>query len=284
MKQSKVTGIIGTIVFHVLLLLLLFVFKLAVPEKEEEGGVPVMLGNTELAKGDANPYTMTEVDVIPQTESVVPEVVDNEPVAEQPVITQNDEPSIQVKEEKKVEKKKPKKEKPEKKVEKKKPVEQKVEKPKEKTEAEKRAEAEKAAAAAAASKISGAFGKGSAMGNKGNAASGSGIQGNDKGNSPNGNLTGAGGYGTFDLNGRSLGSGGLPIPVYNVQDEGRVVVTIVVNPAGEVISTSINKRTNTVNPTFRKAAEEAARKARFNAVDGLDNQIGTITYYFILKK
>ncbi len=282
MKQSKVTGIIGTIAFHVLLLLLLFVFKLVVPEKEAEGGVPVMLGNTELAKGEANPYTMTEVDVIPQTESVVPEVVDNEPVAEQPVITQNDEPSIQVKEEKKVEKKKPKKEKPEKKVEKKKTVEQKVEKPKEKTEAEKRAEAEKAAAAAAASKISGAFGKGSAMENKGNAA-GSGIQGNDKGNNPNGNLTGAGGYGTFDLNGRSLGSGGLPIPVYNVQDEGRVVVTIVVNPAGRVISTSINKRTNTVNPTLRKAAEEAARKARFNAVDGVDNQSGTITYYFRLK-
>ena len=103
------------------------------------------------------------------------------------------------------------------------------------------------------------------------------------GNSSTGGTTGAGGYGTFDLNGRSLGEGGLPKPVYNVQDEGRVVVTIVVNPAGQVISTSINKRTNTVNPALRKAAEEAARKARFNAVDGVDNQSGTITYYFRLK-
>ena len=92
-----------------------------------------------------------------------------------------------------------------------------------------------------------------------------------------------GGYGTFDLNGRSLGSGGLPMPVYNVQDEGRVVVTITVNPAGQVISTSINKRTNTVNASLRKAAEEAARKARFNQVDGVNNQTGTITYYFKLK-
>ena len=74
-----------------------------------------------------------------------------------------------------------------------------------------------------------------------------------------------------------------PRPVYNVQDEGRVVVTITVNPAGHVIATSINRQTNTVNPALRKAAEDAAKKARFNAVSGLNNQTGTITYYFNLK-
>ena len=86
-----------------------------------------------------------------------------------------------------------------------------------------------------------------------------------------------------NLGGRSLGEGGLPRPVYNVQDEGRVVVTITVNPAGHVIATSINRQTNTVNPALRKAAEDAAKKARFNAVSGLNNQTGTITYYFNLK-
>ena len=164
-------------------------------------------------------------------------------------------------------------------------------KPKEKTEAEKRAEAEKAAAEkkaaaeraaaeAAAKKIAGAFGKGTQMGNKGTGTTGSGLEGSPTGNSSEGKSGGVGGYGTFDLNGRSLGSGGLPMPVYNVQDEGRVVVTITVNPAGQVISTSINKRTNTVNASLRKAAEEAARKARFNQVDRVNNQTGTITYYF----
>ena len=280
MKQSKVTGIIGTLVFHVLVLLLLFFFKLVVPEQEEEGGVPVMLGNMELAQGSSDPYTMTEVDVIPKQESSAPEIAEPEPEVEQPIITQTDEPSIQIKEEKKEEKKKS--EDKEKKVEEK-PVEPKVEKPKEKTEAEKRAEAEKAAAEAAASKIAGAFGKGSMMGSKGDATSGEGAQGNPQGNSSTGNNTGDGVSRTFDLNGRSLGSGGLPVPVYNVQEEGRVVVTIVVNPAGQVISTSINKRTNTVNPALRKAAEEAARKARFNAVDDVNNQSGTITYDFKLK-
>ena len=121
------------------------------------------------------------------------------------------------------------------------------------------------------------------MGSKGNASSGQGVQGSPQGNASSGATSGAGGYGTFDLNGRSLGRGGLPLPVYNVQEEGRVVVTITVNPAGQVISTSINRRTNTVNPALRRAAEEAARKARFNAVDGVDNQSGTITYYFKLK-
>ena len=302
MKRSKITGIVGTVVLHVFVLVLLFLLKLTLPEKQEEGGVPVMLGNTELAQGEADPYTMTEVDVLPQPETVQPEVVQPEvvepepvPQVEQPMITQKEESSIKVKEEKpkadkpkkdKPKKEKPKKDKPKKEVTPAKKPEQPVvekPKPKEKTEAEKRAEAEKAAAQAAANKIAGAFGKGSHMGSKGNAPKGSGIEGRTDGNSNSGGMHGAGGYGTFDLNGRSLGSGGLPVPVYNVQDEGRVVVTIVVNPAGKVINTSINKRTNTVNPALRKAAEDAARKARFNAVDGVNNQSGTITYYFKLK-
>ena len=140
----------------------------------------------------------------------------------------------------------------------------------------------KAAEEAARKRVAGAFGKGAQMGSKG-ATEGTGVQGSPTGNSSEGKSSGVGGYGTFDLNGRSLGSGGLPMPVYNVQDEGRVVVTITVNPAGQVISTSINKRTNTVNASLRKAAEEAARKARFNQVDGVNNQTGTITYYFKLK-
>ena len=95
--------------------------------------------------------------------------------------------------------------------------------------------------------------------------------------------TGTGGYGTFDLGGRSLGTGSLPKPVYNVQEEGRVVVNITVNPAGQVISTSISPQTNTVNSALRKAAEDAAKKARFNTIDGVNNQTGTITYYFNLR-
>ena len=291
MKKNKVTGLVGTLVLHVVLLILLFLIAISKPESQEEGGVPVMLGNMEMAQGYADPYTLTDVDILdePQlpTEVSAPEPVPTPPV-ESEMITQEDEPTIAVPK-KETPKPAPKKETVKKETPKKEPV-----KPKEKTEAEKRAEAERlaaekkaaeerAAAEAAARRIAGAFGKGTQMGSKGNATSGEGIQGSPTGNAADGQTSGVGGYGTFDLNGRSLGPGGLPRPVYNVQEEGRVVVTITVNPAGQVIHTSINKRTNTANAALRKAAEDAARKARFNAVGGVNNQTGTITYYFKLK-
>ena len=86
--------------------------------------------------------------------------------------------------------------------------------------------------------------------------------------------------GTFDLNGRSITGEGLPRPNITTQAEGRVVVTITVNPEGEVVATSINLRTNTSDPELRKVAEEAAKRARFNKTNGVDNQMGAITYYF----
>ena len=295
MKKNKITGLVGTLVLHAIVLLLLFLVSISKPKAQEEGGVPVMLGNMEMAQGNADPYTLTDVDVLdePQmpAEASVPEPVPETP-SETEMITQEDEPSIAV----------PKKETPKPKtkteiVKAKKEIvkaDKEIAKAKEKSEAEKRAEAERlvaekkaaeerAAAEAAAKRIAGAFGKGTQMGSKGTSNSGQGIQGSPTGNSADGKTSGVGGYGTFDLNGRSLGPGGLPRPVYNVQEEGRVVVTITVNPAGQVIQTSINKRTNTANAALRKAAEDAARKARFNVVDGVNNQTGTITYYFKLK-
>ena len=291
MKKNKVTGWVSTLVLHAVLLLLLWLVAISQPKMQEEGGVPVMLGNMEMAQGDADPYTLTDVDILdePQLPSEVsaPEPVPTPPLKTE-MITQEDEPTVAV----------PKKETPKPKVKtetvkketpKKEPV-----KPKEKTEAEKRAEAErlaaekkaaeeKAAAEAAAKRITGAFGKGTQMGSKGTAETGEGIQGSPTGNAAEGQSAGVGGYGTFDLNGRSLGPGGLPKPVYNVQEEGVVVIEIVVNPSGTVVRTKVTKGTNTMNKDLRDAAEKAAIKARFNAVGGVNNQTGTISYYFKLK-
>ena len=291
MKKNKITGLVGTIVLHAIVLVLLFVMAVSKPQAREEGGVPVMLGDMELAHGDADSYKLTDVDILNEPQLPVEESL-SEPAPETPedvdMITQEDEPTVAV----------PKKETPKPVVKteivKKEVAKKESVKPKEKTEAEKRAEAERlaaekkaaeerAAAEAASKRIAGAFGKGTDSGSKGTGAVGDGLQGSPTGNSQEGKSEGVGGYGTFDLNGRSLGPGGLPMPAYNVQDEGRVVVTITVNPAGQVIHTSINKRTNTANAALRKAAEDAARKARFNAVDGVNNQTGTITYYFKLK-
>lgn len=263
---------------HLVILLVLLLVTIRGAKVEEEGGVPVMLGDTELSQGNADPYTLTEVDVLDEVQAESPSEAVEEPT-EQDMLTQDLEETVAMPPQKKpVE--------PKKEVKKETPKQ--PEKPKQPTktpeqiEAEKRAAAEKAAAEAAAQKIAGAFGKGTSMGNRGTGTSGSGMQGSPTGNGNTGKSTGVGGLGSWDLNGRSL-NGTLPVPVYNVQDEGRVVVTIVVNPSGKVISTSINKRTNTVSTALRRAAEEAARKARFNVTDGVNNQTGTITYYFKLR-
>lgn len=305
MKKNKVTGIVGTIVVHAVLLILLLLIVISTPQVQREGGVPVMLGSVALAQGNTDPYTLTYVDILNEPEAPAPDIPEPKMAlsadVKEDMITQAEEETVAVpKKETKKETVKKKETAKKKEVTKKKETTPKettpkeTVKPKEKTEAEKRAEAgkttakkaaaaERAAAEAADKKVAGAFGKGTQMGSKGTATTGTSLEGSPTGNASEGKSTGVGGYGTFDLNGRSLGTEGLPRPVYNVQDEGRVVVTITVNPAGQVISTSINKRTNTVNASLRKAAEEAARKARFNSVDGVNNQTGTITYYFKLK-
>ena len=266
-KKGKYVGMVGALLVHVAFIALLILVGFTLPEQSEEGGVPVMLGEVPDAWGAADP-SLVKVDVMP--EEVAPEVQE---AVEQDMITQEEEETVAIKpktEAKKEEVKKPEKTAAEKAEEARKLAEEKAERER------------KAAEEAARKRVAGAFGKGAQMGSKGT-TEGNGLQGSPTGNSPEGAATGVGGYGTFNLNGRSIGEGGLPKPIYNVQDEGRVVVTITVNPAGHVISTSINRQTNTVNSALRKAAEDAAKKARFNAVDGLNNQTGTITYYFNLK-
>lgn len=275
-KKGEYIGMLGALLVHVAIIALLILVSFTLPNNQDEGGVPVMMGDVDASLGNYDPSTMVDVDVLPPED--VPEVVESQETVEQEMITQTEEETVVIKP--KVE---PKKEKPE------------VVKKPEKTAAEKAAEAKKlaeekaererkAAAEVAAKRVSGAFGKGAQMdGSKGTANSGTGVEGSKDGNSSSGAKTGAGGYGTFDLGGRSIGEGGLPRPVYNVQEEGRVVVSITVNPAGHVIATSINRQTNTVNTALRKAAEDAAKRARFNAVEGVNNQTGTITYYFNLR-
>ena len=286
-KKGEYIGALGALLVHVAVIALLILVSFTVPQPDEDaGGVPVMMGNVDAASGFDDP-SLVDVDIMDEDAAAPAETAPELP-SEQDLLTQTEEETVTLK---------PKTEEPKKETVKPKEVvkpKEPVKKP-EKTEAEKAAEAKrlaeekaererKAAVEAARKRVSGAFGKGAQMtGNKGTAASGTGTEGSKEGNSSTGAKTGTGGYGTFDLGGRSLGTGSLPKPVYNVQEEGRVVVNITVNPAGQVISTSISPQTNTVNSTLRKAAEDAAKKARFNTIDGVNNQTGTITYYFNLR-
>jgi len=244
-KKGEFVGALGALLVHVAVIALLILVSFTVPQPDEDaGGVPVMLGNVESARGFDDP-SLVDVDILPEEpEAPAPAETQPELPSEQDLLTQTEEETVVLKP-----KTEPKKEtvKPKEVVKPKEPV-----KKPEKTEAEKAAEAKrlaeekaererKAAEEAAKKKVANAFGKGAQMGgSKGTSA-------------------------------------------YNVPEEGRVVVNITVNPAGVVIGTSINPQTNTVNSTLRKAAEDAAKKARFNTVEGPNNQTGTITYYFNLR-
>lgn len=276
-KKGKIIGAVGTLLVCLAVIVLLILITIKTPIKEELGGIPVIMGNVDAANGLDDP-SLVDVDVM--TEPEVAAHTEPETVSEQDLITQKDEETVALKpkaeKEKKIIKTKEIK-KPQKSAEEKAAEAKRLQEAKEE-------QARKEAAEAAKRRVAGAFGKGAQMGgNKGTATSGQGVEGSRDGNSSTGATSGSPGYGTFDLGGRSIGDGGLPRPAYNVQEEGRVVVTITVSPSGEVIATSINRKTNTVSPALRKAAEDAAKRARFNVVQGVNNQVGTITYYFKLR-
>ena len=252
-SKEKITGIVVTVIFHLLVLLLLMFIVMDRPPMEPEAGLSVVMGNE---------YAMTEVEMAPQPPKPQAQPVRQEPKPEKPLITQNDEESIAINSAKNAE----------------------IEKEKMLAEAEaERKRQEEEAMKKAASLMANAFGKGNSMGSKGNDKVDEGTSGSPEGNQDTGEKEGSG-FGSFDLAGRSLyGDGKLPLPAYNVQEEGRVVVTITVDPDGNVVSARIHSRTNTTSKALRAAAMNAAKRARFNAIGGVNNQEGTITYYFKLR-
>ena len=100
MKKNKITGLIGTAVLHILLLILLLVIAIRRPQAQEEGGVPVMLGNTELSQGNADPYTLTDVDIMNEPEAPAPDISEPEMVSpvetKEEIITQTEEETVTV--------------------------------------------------------------------------------------------------------------------------------------------------------------------------------------------
>lgn len=265
MKRDKfdIFSVLWTILLHGLAIVLLLLLHLNKPVAQAESGVPVMLGNMGNLDTD---YEFTEVNSMPApAPAAVP--VPAAPQAE-PAITQNLEETVAIES-----------------GEKEKPVKP-VETPRQPTPEEIRAEQERQAAEAAQNLMANAFGRSSSMQASAPTENNSDIQGtpgSTEGNSTQGKPSGSAGYGTWDLGGRDM-LGELPRPAYNgIQEEGRVVVTITVDPEGNVIDTRINNRTNTTNLQLRNAAVEAARRTKFNATSGSNNQSGTITYYFKLK-
>lgn len=256
-NKDNTIALTGTILIHLIILFLLMFFGLERTKPVGEEGLFVNFGNIEEASGTFEPAGEEAV----ETESTPPVV----PVkAEKPeeLISQDMEKSISLADQKK-----------KKELETKRIEENRIRREQELKAAEIR------------KKTASVFSKtpGQTL-SQGTSSSGSGNQGSIVGDISSINTKGGGqGYGNFSLSGRSI-NGSLPLPVYSIQEEGIVVVQIIVNPKGNVVSASISLQgTNTDNSALRSAALNAAKQAKFNTIQGNQNQSGTITYQYRLR-
>lgn len=273
-NKDDLYSLLGSVGFHLLILLVLSLTILSTVVPEEDSGVLVNFGNVDEAAGTFEPLN-TGQEPMEETTPPPPPTPAVE-TAKEELVTQDVEESVALAEAKK------KKEEQRKKEEAIKREQDRIQK--EKLEQQRLADAQRQKELAIKNKVAGAFGAGSAAGSsQGSGETGSGNQGSPFGNSDHGANDGVGGYGSFSLNGRSIGAGGLPRPAYTIQEEGRIVLEIKVNPSGSVISAEISKGTTITNESMRRSAKDAARRAKFNSISGSNDQIGTITYIYKLK-
>jgi len=246
-KKDKGIAIVGTIVVHALVVLVLFLMAFKTPlPLPGEEGVEVDLGMMDQGMGNIQP----EKPAIPMAAQPQQE----QSKKEEDIVTQNDEEA---------------------------PA---IEKPKTKPKQEKPAEEPKPKV------IDKAMFKGS---NNPQAGGSEGITGQpgDQGK-PNGlagvrQYDGNGGKGNgpgYDLGGR--GAKSLHSPDDDFSEEGKIVVDIWVNRAGQVVRAEVaTKGTDIINNAMRQKAIQAAKRSTFAAdPDAPEEQHGTITYTFVINQ
>lgn len=283
--KDKIISIAGTVSFHVLLIafLLFYYIKPTAAQRwsEDLEGVPVMFGNVEDAFGKDEPMGRgnngTQEEALPlenpnEAGTSVPfQPVTTPNTGENSVATQDFEESVNIKPANKTKEERIKREAAE---------AERVRK--EKAEAARLAALEEQQKKDINNQMSGLFGNGSGSGSRGN-TTGNGTQGVPTGNASYGKTSGIGGWGEYDLGGRGVGRGGLVKPAYNANDYGTVVIDIVVDPQGNVVSADFGRGTNTPSNELKNEALRAARRTKFNPVTKAGNQKGTITYKFNLN-
>jgi TonB family protein len=280
LTKEKIFAITGAILFYIMLFFILYFAFLKTKIKVKEEGILVNFESVNSAtetitpKGEVNEAAPQEANQESQSQET-PEIPQPQPQKIPPVA----QPKQQ---------KKPTTPKITQNLEKTAAAEAAKQKQKEKAAAEQAAKAEQARLAEERRKreainrqVSGAFATdNNNRGGQGTGQAGSGVQGNPRETSATAQSKNS--YGEFNLGGRTLG-GELPRPAYSAQEEGNIVIDIVVDPRGNVILAEIGKGTTINSHTMRKSALEAASKAKFNSIAGNNNQSGTIIYKYNLK-
>ncbi|MDR0393547.1 MAG: energy transducer TonB [Tannerella sp.] len=271
-NKDDISALIGTIIVHLVLLIILYFSILRTIVPNEDSGIIVNFGDMYTAVGTYEPqYTANT----PQRETPPQPQPKPTPKPEE-LITQEEEETVSISDKKKKEEQ---------------AADEKAQREREEAERRHREEEEKKRKEeelqrqqeAISNRVSDAFGMASSQQNRqGDATAGTGNQGSPFGNSDTGANQGTGGFGTFNLDGRYIGQGGLPRPTDREQEEGKIVINITVDPNGNVILAEIGRGTNIDNAQMRKSAIDAAKRAKFNKIRGTDNQNGTITYIYKL--
>ena len=251
-----------------LLFLLLWFIRLYSVQPEQDEGIEVAFGEMENAGGFME--EQSEAIPLPTPESAVPE----QPSApsDNDLMTQEDEDALALR-------------KAQEEADKKRKQAEEAEKLRRQREEQARIEAERKAREAAeaerkareAEAIAKANQFGSLFGQTGNTNGSGSSQGSGQRGNPVGH--GSSGGNDWTLSGRNL-KGSLPQPSNDFQQEGKVVVQIRVNAAGNVVEAVI-KGGNVSDKQTQQLALDAARKAKFT--EGDHDQIGTITYIFKLN-
>lgn len=251
-RKDNQFALIGTIVFHVVLLVLFFLLGLKTPlPLPEEQGVLVALGYSDQGTGDLIPLSSSPPMPVPAQPN---------PVQEE-VATQNTEEAV--------------------------PIPQTTARPRPQQQTQTQQQpAEETPAQEPQPQVDpramfpGADQRSTSAQSQGTTGQ-QGAQGSPTG-APGGSGDGVGQGGvSYDLTGRRPNV--LPMPEYTTNETGKVVVTITVDPNGKVIRAIAGTRgTTTLDQTLWELAKNAALRAQFNRDPGAaGEQIGTLTYTFI---
>lgn len=267
--DSHIYASVGTVVCLLLLLLLLFKLSMTAPVIEEEEGIVVTFGTAEDGGGmpDATP-----VDAITQVEQIPAPAAPEKP-SNNELMVQDDEESLALAKQREEEARRKALE--EELIRQRREEEAKAEAErvaKEKALAEQRAKEQEAIDKA--NKLAALFGNaGTTEGGNGDnaSASSSGVKGN-----PVGKGFGESNGNTWHLAGRDVKS--LPKPSDNFNQQGRVIVNIRVDKAGNVVSATVGDGTTVSDRPTQQLALSAARQAKFT--EGDSEQIGSIVYNF----
>ena len=276
MRDAKphIIAAVGTVVAMALLFLLLYLLSISAPVRVEDEGIEITFGNADDGGGMPNmaplmPQPQAEADPAPATPS--------RPSDNDLMVQEDDEDLLALAKQREEDAKRKAAE--EELIRQQREEEARIEaerKAREKALAEKRAR-EQEAIARAQQAMAGFGQTTSAVGANGDNASttnASGVKGN-----PVGKGFGSMNSNTWTLHGRDCKA--LPKPAEDFNQAGRVVVNIMVNEAGDVVTVSIGDGTNISDRKTQQLALDAARRAKFTKGD--KPQRGSIVYTFKLN-